>query len=125
MVRMGSQENKENKDHLDLKELKDLQDLGVLESPTLGGERAPALTPTILNWSTLEELGGVTTILKEEELIDCVCLLTLTTLPILDQLLQLIILFYMEQSITLIMAHNTAFMTTMSPVLSAMLPPEL
>ena len=49
MVRMGSRENKENRDHLDLKELKDLQDLGVLESPTLGGERAPALTPTIFN----------------------------------------------------------------------------
>ena len=41
MVRMGSQDHKDNRDHLDLKDLKDLLDLGVLESPTLGGERVP------------------------------------------------------------------------------------
>ena len=42
MVRMGSQDHKDKRDHLDLKDLKDHLDLGVLESPTLGGEIAPA-----------------------------------------------------------------------------------
>ena len=46
---MERKENKENRDHLDLKERKDLQDLGVLESPTLGGERAPVQTLLELN----------------------------------------------------------------------------
>ena len=39
---MVSQDHKDNRDHLDLKNLKAFKDLGVLESPTLGGERAPA-----------------------------------------------------------------------------------
>ena len=100
MVRMGSQENKENRDHLDhkeLKELKDLQDLGVLESPTLSGETAPALTPTILNYSMLEELVGLHTAIKEEEQRSFVCLLIQTSSAIIA--VNLWFLLFMEQNI--------------------------
>ena len=43
MVRMEIQDHQDSRDHLVLKDHKELKDLkGVLESLTLGGERAPA-----------------------------------------------------------------------------------
>ena len=123
MVRMESQEHKENRDHLDLKEFKDLHDLGVLESPTSGGERVPVLTLMVLNYSMLEELGGVLTTKMEEER-GFVCFLTQTSV-ILDQLLQAMFLLFMEQNGKLTIARFIIFLTTTSPVLSAMPPPEL
>ena len=125
MVWMGSQDLKGNRDHVDLKEIKDFQDLGVLEWPTLGGERAPALIPLERNYSMLGELVGVPSTIKEEEQRRFVCLLILTTSMLLDQPVQPSFLLYMEQNIKLAMAHITICLTKMFPVLSAMLPPEL
>ena len=53
------------------------------------------------------------------------CLWILTTSVLLVQPVQPFILIYTEQNIKLSMAHSTIYMTKMSPVLSAMLPPEL
>ena len=121
-VWMEREDHKENRDHLDLK---DSKDLGVLESLTSGGERAPALALLELNWSTLGELVEVTTTTKEEEQRSFVCLSILTTLTILDQLVQHTSPHYMEQNIKLIMVLCTTYLTTMFPALSAMPPPEL
>ena len=124
-VWMEREDHKENRDHLDLK---DSKDLGVLESLTSGGERAPALTLLELNCSMLGELVEVSTAPKEEEQRSFVCLLILTILMFLDQPVHHTFLHCTEQN----MKHTTLdryiteiFKTTMFPVLSAMPPPEL
>jgi hypothetical protein len=73
----------------------------------------------------LEELVGLPTVLKEEEQRSFVCLSIQTTSMLLVQPVQPSILLYMEQNIKPEMAHIITYLTTMSPVLSAMLPPEL
>ena len=73
----------------------------------------------------LEELVELPTIIKEEEQRSFVCHLIQTTSMLLVQPVQVIFLPYMEQSIRVLMDHLTICKTTMSPVLSAMLPPEL
>ena len=73
----------------------------------------------------LEELEGLHGMAEEEEQRNFVCLLIQTTLQIHGQLLPLIILLFMEQSIKLSMDPITTYLIIMSPVLSAMLPPEL
>ena len=113
---------KENRDHLDLK---DSKDLGVLESLTSGGERAPALALLVLNWSMLGELVEVPTTTKEEEQRSFACLSILTTLTILDQPVHHTSPHYTEQNIKLVMVLSTTYTTTMFPALSAMPPPEL
>ena len=84
-VWMEREDHKENRDHLDLKERKDL---GVLESLTSGGERAPALTLLELNWSTLGELVEVNIGIQEAGQRVCAYLLTRTISMHLNQLLQ-------------------------------------
>ena len=121
-VWMEREDHKENRGQLDLK---DSKDLGVLESLTSGGERAPALALLELNWSMLGELVEVTLTTKEEEQRSFVCLSILTTLTILDQQVQPVSLQYTEQNIKLIMVLSTTYVTTMFPALSAMPPPEL
>ena len=124
-VWMEREDHKENRDHL---EMKDHQDLGVLESLTSGGERAPALTLLELNCSMLGELVEVTMATKEEEQRSFVCLLILTILLFQDQPVHHILLHCTEQNIKqLIQVHyiTAIFKTTMFPVLSAMPPPEL
>ena len=121
-VWMEREDHKENRDHLDLKESKDL---GVLESLTSGGERAPALTLLELNCSMLGELVEVTTSAKEEEQRSFACLSILTTLTILDQPVHHTSPLYTEQNIKPSMALITTYLTTMFPALSAMPPPEL
>jgi hypothetical protein len=73
----------------------------------------------------LEELVGPPSIIKEEEQRSFVCHLIQTTSMLLVQPVQPSILLYMEQNIKPEMAHIITYLTTMSPVLSAMLPPEL
>ena len=120
-VWMEREDHKENRDQLDLKEMKDL---GVLESLTSGGERAPALALLELNWSMLGELVELATTTKEEEQRNYVCLSILTTLTILDQLVQPFSPLYTEQNIKLSMVRITTYIITMFPALSAMPPPE-
>ena len=103
MVRMGSQDHKDNRDHLDNR---DLLDLGVLESPTLGGERAPA--PPLLELM-MAELAGVPMPTQEEEQRSFVCLLILTISRTLNQPAHHITLLYMEQNIKLMVAHLIIF----------------
>ena len=121
-VWMEREDHKENRDHLDLK---DGKDLGVLESLTSGGERAPALTLLELNWSMLGELVEVSIGIKEVEQRSFVCLLILTTLTVLNQLVQPTFLHYTERNIKPSMVLTTTYMSTMFPVLSAMPPPKL
>ena len=122
-VWMEREDHKENRDHLDLK---DSKDLGVLESLTSGGERAPALTLLELNWSMLGELVEVLTPVTEEGQRDCVYLLTRTILIHLNHLQHHIALHYTEQNIMLTYrAHFKVCMTITCPVLSAMPPLEL
>jgi hypothetical protein len=73
----------------------------------------------------LEELVGPPSINTEEEQRSFVCLSIQTTSMLLVQPVQPSILLYMEQNIKPEMAHIITYLTTMSPVLSAMLPPEL
>ena len=73
----------------------------------------------------LEGLVVLPIIFKEEEQRSFVCLLIQNTSTSLVQPVQLSILPYMELNIKLSMVHTTIYSTKMSPVLSAMLPPEL
>ena len=73
----------------------------------------------------LEELVALIIVVQEEEQRSFVCLLIQTTSMLLVQPVQVIFLPYMEQSIRVLMGHLTICKITMSPVLSAMLPPEL
>ena len=73
----------------------------------------------------LEELVGLLTPIQEEEQRSFVYLLIQITSVLLVQPVHPSILPYMEQSMKLKMAHITFCMTTTSPVLFAMLPPEL
>jgi hypothetical protein len=73
----------------------------------------------------LEELVEVLMTVQEEEQRRFVCLMIQTTSMLLVQPVQVIILPYTEQNIKPTMDHFTACVSTMSPVLSAMLPPEL
>ena len=125
-VWMEREDHKENRDHLDLK---DSKDLGVLESLTLGGERAPA--PTLLepNWSMMGELLEATIGIQEEQQSGCVCLMNQIILTDFDQHLLILTSPFtptcMEQNITLTYrVHFKVCTITMYPVAFAMLPLE-
>ena len=85
MAEMVCQEETVRREREDLRENReseenvDRQDLGVLESLTSGGERAPAPTLLELSWSTLEGLVLVNMTNQEEQQRGCACPLTLTT----------------------------------------------
>ena len=104
-----------------------------LELLTPGGGGPPAQTTLTLNWSTLEELGEPTTMLKEDQQKEFVYLtiqtISQTQLTSLLQCIKLLKVWFRELNMKLTMVsleiHYKTYTTTMHHVLSVMFLPEL